>query len=210
MLHDDRRTGDYLAAVAQAVRPGDVVVDIGTGSGVMAIAAARAGARHVYAIEASDIAGVAERVFVANGVEDRVTLIPGWSRQVQLPEPADVLVSEVIGNEPLEEEILETTLDARRRLLKPDGRLVPNALTLFARPLLLPEIEARQRALGRSRAVPSYGIDFGHLLMQRQPAPSTHQPRRRWLQLAPWVRLRCSPSSTSPPSTSPRYALPPT
>ena len=59
MLHDDRRTGDYLAALAAAVRPGDVVLDIGTGSGVLAVAAARAGARRVYAVEASDIAEVA-------------------------------------------------------------------------------------------------------------------------------------------------------
>ena len=89
MLHDDRRTGDYLAALAEAVRPGDVVLDIGTGSGVLAVAAARAGARRVYAVEASDIAEVAERVFAANGVTDTVTLVPGWSREIELPEPAD-------------------------------------------------------------------------------------------------------------------------
>ena len=132
MLHDDRRTRDYLAALAEAVRPGDVVLDIGTGSGVLAIAAARAGARRVYAVEASDIADVAERVFAANGVEDTVTLVRGWSRTIELPERADLLVAEIIGNEPLEEEILETTLDARRRLLKPDARLIPHALTLLA------------------------------------------------------------------------------
>ena len=59
MLHDDRRTNDYIAALRDAVRPEDIVLDIGTGSGVLAIAAARAGARHVYAVEASDIADVA-------------------------------------------------------------------------------------------------------------------------------------------------------
>ena len=167
MLHDTRRTGDYLAAIAQAVRPGDVVLDIGTGSGVLAIAAARAGARRVYAVEASDIAEVAERVFAANRVTDRVTLIPGWSRTIDLPEPADVLVAEIIGNEPFEEEILETTLDARFRLLKPGACLIPNALTLLARPLLLPEAEARQRALGREaveRWRRLYAIDFEPLL----------------------------------------------
>ncbi len=71
MLHDERRTGDYLRALAAAVRPDDVVLDIGTGSGVLAVAAARAGARRVYAVEASDIAEVAARVFEVNGVQDR-------------------------------------------------------------------------------------------------------------------------------------------
>jgi precorrin-6B methylase 2 len=167
MLHDDRRTFDYLEALAAAVRPGDVVLDIGTGSGVLAIAAARAGARRVYAVEASDIAEVAERVFATNGVQDKVTLIPGWSRQIELPEPADLFVSELIGNEPFEEEILETTLDARRRLLKPGARLIPNALTLLARPLLIPDDEARQRAIGREavkRWRRLYGMEFQPLL----------------------------------------------
>ena len=174
MLHDTRRTDDYLAAIGEAVQPGDVVLDIGTGSGVLAIAAARAGAQHVYAIEASDIAEVAGRVFAANEVQDRVTLIPGWSRTIDLPEQADVLVSEIIGNEPFEEEILETTLDARRRLLKPGGLMIPNALTLLARPLLLPEEEARQRALGREaveRWRQRYGIDFQPLLGAAIPGP---------------------------------------
>jgi protein arginine N-methyltransferase 1 len=167
MLHDDRRTRDFICALTAAVRPGDVVLDIGTGSGVLAVALARAGAERVYAVEASDIAGVAAQVFEANGVLDRVTLVPGWSRQIELPERADLLVSEVIGNEPLEEEILETTLDARRRLLKPGARLVPHALELLARPLLLPEAEIRQRVFGRAaveRWRDLYGIDFQPLL----------------------------------------------
>ena len=152
MLHDDRRTGDFFAALAEAVRPGDVVLDVGTGSGVLAVAAARAGARRVYAVEASDISDVAERVFRLSGVAETITLVPGWSRHLELPEQADVLVAEIIGNEPLEEEILETTLDARRRLLKPGARLIPHTLTLLARPLRLPEGEARQRAIGPYRA----------------------------------------------------------
>ena len=175
MLHDERRTNDYLAALRAAVRPDDVVLDIGTGSGVLALAAARAGARRVYAVEASDIAEVAERVFAANGVGDQVTVLPGWSRVIELPEPADLLVAEVIGNEPLEEEILETMLDARRRLLKPGARLIPHALTLLVRPLLLPEAEVRQRTFGisaveRWRAL--YDIDFTPLLEAAIPGPT--------------------------------------
>jgi precorrin-6B methylase 2 len=174
MLHDDRRTGAYLAALAQAVRPGDVVLDLGTGSGVLAIAAARAGARRVYAVEASDIAEVAERVFAANGVTDTVTLVPGWSRELELPEPADMLVAELIGNEPFEEEILETTLDARHRLLKPGARLIPHTLTLLARPLRLPEGDARQRTIGRAaveRWRRLYGMEFQPLLDAAGPGP---------------------------------------
>jgi precorrin-6B methylase 2 len=174
MLHDDRRTGDYLAAISEAVRPGDVVLEIGTGSGVLAIAAARAGARRVYALEASDIAEVAARVFAANDVDDRVTLLPGWSRETELPEPADLLVAEIIGNEPLEEEILETTLDARRRLLKPNARLIPHELTLLARPLLLPAGEARQRAIGREaveRWRELYEMEFEPLLDAASEGP---------------------------------------
>ena len=196
MLHDDRRTGDYLAALAAAVRPGDVVLDIGTGSGVLAVAAARAGARRVYAVEATDIAVVAERVFEANGVQDRVTLVPGWSRQIELPEKADLLVAEVIGNEPFEEEILETTLDARRRLLKPGARLIPHALTLLARPVRLPEAELRQRAYGRAavdrwRAL--YGIDFQPLLDAAIPGPvhtiTEGEVVATWPQMGPPVVL---------------------
>jgi hypothetical protein len=174
MLHDDRRTNDYIAALRRAVGPDDVVLDIGTGSGVLAVAAARAGARHVYAVEASDIADVAERVFARNGVQDRVTLIRGWSREIELPERADLLVAELIGNEPLEEEILETTLDARRRLLKPGARLIPDRLELLARPLCLPDADARQRALG-PRALERwrelYGMEFQPLLDTASPDP---------------------------------------
>lgn len=196
MLHDERRTGDYMAAITEAVRPEDIVVDIGTGSGVLAIAAARAGARHVYAIEASDIAAVAGSVFGLNGVEDRVTLIPGWSRQVELPERADLLVAEIIGNEPLEEEILETTLDARRRLLKPGARLIPHALTLLARPLLLPDEEARQRAIGQAavgRWQSLYDMEFQPLLDAAVPGPvnmpTEAEVAARWPPVGPPVVL---------------------
>ena len=215
MLHDDRRTRDYLAALAEAVRPGDVVLDIGTGSGVLAVAAARAGARRVYAVEGSDIAEVAERVFAANGVDGRRHARSRLVAAVELPEPADVLVAEIIGNEPLEEEILETTLDARRRLLKPDARLIPHTLTLLARPVLLPEAEARQRAIGRDRGRALEGaLRNGVPAAPRRGAarpPSTCRQRRRWLRPGrPWARRSPSPRWIWRRSRTPRCAPAPT
>ena len=125
-----------------------------------------------------------------------MTLIPGWSRQIELPERADLLVAEVIGNEPFEEEILETTLDARRRLLKPDARLIPNSLTLMARPVRLPEAELRQRAYGRAavrRWRELYGIDFHPLLDAANPGPvhtvTEGEVVASWSQMGPPVEL---------------------
>ena len=158
------------------------MLDIGTGSGVLAVAAARAGARRVYAVEASDIAEVAERVFAANEVQDRVTLVPGGRGRSSSPSRPICWSPRSSATSRFEEEILETTLDARRRLLKPGARLIPNALTLLARPLLLPEAEARQRALGRAaveRWRGLYGIDFEPLLDAAIPGPRQHPDRGR-------------------------------
>jgi|SRR5215813_11552852 len=90
MLNDRRRTAGYLASIRDVVKPGDVVVDIGTGTGILAIAAVRAGARHVYAIEE---ARVARTLFEATGMTDHMTLIRGRSTEVRLPQRADVLTN---------------------------------------------------------------------------------------------------------------------
>lgn len=144
MLGDRDRTSAFLAAIGKVVRPGDVVLEIGTGTGVLALGAARAGARHVYTVETSGIAPVAAALFAANGYDDRITLIRGWSTQVAIPEPADVLITETIGHEPLSEGILGIAWDARERLLKPVARAVPARLRILALPVSLPASEQRR------------------------------------------------------------------
>ena len=138
MLNDRQRTSRYLAAIREVVRPDDVVVDIGTGSGILAAAAAAAGARHVYAIEATSVGSIAQAVFHDNGLADRITLMQGWSTQLTLPERADVLVSEIIGSEPLSERVLEVTADAVKRLLKPEARMVPARIRVLGLPVAVP------------------------------------------------------------------------
>ena len=174
MVSDTHRTDAFIAALEATVQPDDVVLDIGTGSGVLAVAAARCDARHVYAIEASDIATVAREVFVANDVAERVTLIEGWSTEVELPEPATVLVTETLGVEPFEEDILRTVIDARGRLLTPGARLIPQALQLTVQAVTVPDghrwssrIDRRTVDAWRDR----YGIDLEPLYEARRPTP---------------------------------------
>lgn len=175
MLNDRRRTAAFLAAVAAVVRPGDVVVEIGTGSGVLAVAAARAGAARVYAVEASAMADLAAEVFARNGVADRVTLVRGWSTRIELPERADVLIGELIGNDPWGERVLEAYADARRRLLVPAPRLVPRRVAVCGLPVTVPATELADR-LASARTVADwrswYGVDLGPL------ADAGHDPER--------------------------------
>ena len=140
MLNDRARTQAYIAALEAAVRPDSVVVDLGTGTGIMAATAARCGAKRVYAIEASGIANVARALYADNGFQDRITLLEGRSTEIELPERADILVSELIGTEALEEGALEYTRDAVARFLKPGAQLIPERLRVFAQPIELPSV----------------------------------------------------------------------
>ncbi|MFN2602793.1 MAG: 50S ribosomal protein L11 methyltransferase [Gemmatimonadaceae bacterium] len=167
MLDDKSRTNAFLGAITDVVKPGDVVVDIGTGTGILALGAARAGARHVYAIEGSEIGRAAKELFAANGFADRITLVPGWSTHVELPEKANVLVSEMIGNDPLEERIIEIFADARARFLAPDARVIPRGVRVLAAP-----VEVDQTKLEGTMFTPErtrewrnwYGFDFEKLV----------------------------------------------
>lgn len=134
MLGDQRRTHAFIDAIGVLVRPDDVVLDIGTGTGILALAAARAGARHVYAVEASSMAELAREVVRDNGYGDRITVISGWSTSIELPERASLLVTETIGNDAFEERIVSIVADAKKRLLLPDARIVPRVLRVLAAP----------------------------------------------------------------------------
>ena len=84
-LADASRISSYRAAITQVVRPGDVVVDLGSGTGILGLLACAAGAARVYAIDAGGMAEPARAIARANGFGDRVTVIDGWSRHVELP-----------------------------------------------------------------------------------------------------------------------------
>lgn len=137
MLADSARNRAYAQAIAAKVRPGDVVLDIGCGAGLTAMLAARAGAKHVYTCEQQPlIAAAATRVIAANGLSDRITVLPKWSHDVQIgidmPEPADVVISEIVDTVLLGEGALATLTHAMAALAKPGARAVPEHGTLRA------------------------------------------------------------------------------
>jgi hypothetical protein len=147
MLNDRVRTECFINAIKETVKEGDVVIDIGTGTGILAIAAARAGAKKVYAIEAGAMADIAQGVIESSGLSQKITLVRGWSTHIELPEKADVLISEIIGNEPFTEKVLQTFMDARKRLLTDAPRILPGAMKVFGLPVQIDESMLRNRIL---------------------------------------------------------------
>ncbi|KIC19787.1 50S ribosomal protein L11 methyltransferase [Leisingera sp. ANG-Vp] len=145
MLADTARNRAYAQAIAAKVRPGDVVLDIGCGAGLTAMLAARAGAKHVYTCEQQPlIAQAAARVIEDNGLSDRITVIPKWSHEIivgeDIPEPADVVVSEIVDTVLLGEGALATLTHAMAVLAKPGARAVPERGTLMARLVESPKL----------------------------------------------------------------------
>lgn len=156
MFADEARTGPYMAAIAAAVRPGDVVVEIGTGTGYFAVACVRAGARHVYAIEVNPAVALGPAIAAANGCADRITFIHGYSTRVNLPERGDVLLEDLRGLLPLLWGRIPSLVDARARLLKPGARLITVRDALFAAPCQCPDRVTPSLALGGDR---THGVD---------------------------------------------------
>ena len=134
MLADRARTKTFLRAILKTVKPGDVVLDLGSGTGLLAYYACMSGARKVYAVEAGPIIELAKAVCRHNGFQDQVTFLNDWSTNVELPEPVDVIVTETIGNVGFEEGILHWILDAKERLLVEGGRIVPSSVELVVAP----------------------------------------------------------------------------
>lgn len=139
MIADTARMNAYAAALRRAIAPTSVVVDIGTGTGVLALTACALGARRVIAIEPGPAIEVARESALVNGYADRIEFKRARSTEVELEEPADVIVSDLRGVLPLCGHHLEVVIDARRRFLRPEGALMPQRDLLMAAPVESPE-----------------------------------------------------------------------
>lgn len=132
MFADRQRHDAYEAALIASVKPGDVVLDIGTGIGVYAMLAAKLGARRVFAVESNPFVTLGPRLAAANGLADRVEFIEAMSTEIDLPEPVDVIVADLRGVLPYHEHNFASLRDARERFLKPGGVMMPTGDTIFA------------------------------------------------------------------------------
>jgi histone-arginine methyltransferase CARM1 len=136
MLQDSVRTGTYRKAVMDNAVDfqGKVVMDVGTGSGILAMFAARAGARKVYAVEASDMAHCARKLIAHNGLSDIITVLHGKVEEIEVKEKVDVIISEPMGFLLVHERMLESFVAARKLFMKPEGRMFPAVGTMFFLP----------------------------------------------------------------------------
>ncbi len=156
MFSDRLRRDAMLTSIRAIVRPGDVVVELGTGVGYFAVAAARCGAGHVYAIETNDAISLGPELAAANGCADRITFVHGHSRHQTLPELGDALIWDLRGSLPLVNDQIASVADARTRLLRPGARLQNMRDILFAAPTEGPR---RFRTELHDAADDSHGID---------------------------------------------------
>lgn len=143
MIADSARFAAYADAIQRAVRPGDVVVDLGCGPGIFALLACRAGAKRVHAVDAGEVIHFARQLAAANGFSDRIEFFHGDSRKMQLTERANVIVSDVRGALPLFGDALPSIEDARERFLVEGGLQIPRRDTIYAAILETPDYYKR-------------------------------------------------------------------
>ena len=130
-LADPIRHGKLRAAVGQLVQPGDRVVDLGCGSGVLGLLCLQHDAGFVDAIDQTAMLEAARTTFQRMDYADRVRLHQGSTYRVRLETPADILVCDHVGFFGIDYGLLDMLADARKRLLKPDGRILPRRVQLL-------------------------------------------------------------------------------
>ena len=131
MLSDEGRIAAFHQSIRTAVKPGDVVLELGTATGLMAFWAAQAGARHVHAVEPDPAIALARQSARDNGLAERITFHQTISSHLTLPERAEVVIEDMRGAMPCFKTHLPDVMDARARLLTPDAILICQRDTLF-------------------------------------------------------------------------------
>ncbi|MBW2256864.1 MAG: class I SAM-dependent methyltransferase [Deltaproteobacteria bacterium] len=163
-LLSDHARNEALIEVLRRHAPGNRVVEVGCGSGLMSCIAARLGARKVYAVEPTPLWEEAARLVRDNGLQDRVEVIPGMVQDLA-PREVDFAFSELLNADPFYEEVLDA-MEAVAPWVAPNGTLAPNRLRVWLALVRAPGSagEARKAREEVRRASAAFDLDVGHLL----------------------------------------------
>ncbi|MFT7172222.1 MAG: protein arginine N-methyltransferase 1 [Paracoccaceae bacterium] len=159
MLSDEPRMAFYHTAITRHIKSGDRVIDLGTGTGILAAFASRQGAEQVYAVDHSTIIEHAKRLAAENGIEN-VDFEDVHSSKFYLDEPVDVILHEQIGDFLFDEAMVPNVCDLRDRLLKAGGLILPSQFELFCEPMTLHD-DRRVPYIWELTDV--YGFDFSSM-----------------------------------------------
>ncbi|KAI4344090.1 hypothetical protein L6164_011360 [Bauhinia variegata] len=195
MLSDRVRMDAYYNAIFENKHHfnGKAVLDVGTGSGILAIWSAQAGARKVYAVEATKMSEHARALVKANNLEHVVEVIEGSMEDVTLPEKVDVIISEWMGYFLLRESMFDSVICARDRWLKPTGAMYPSHARMWFAPI---RTGMGERKLGDYQSAMDdwynfvddtktyYGVDMSVLTN-----PFSEEQKKYYLQTSLWNHL---------------------
>lgn len=151
-LADERKVAAYRAALAETVESTDVVLDLGAGTGLLGLLACEAGARSVVAVEQGPIIEYARQIAIDSGYADRITHFRCYSTELELATPVNVAVCDQIGGLVHDAGVLSQFADVRRRLLVPDGLLIPASFRIYLAPVTF---ESGRRAVDFWTSVPA-------------------------------------------------------
>ena len=190
-LADRSRVDALRRAIHAIVRPGDVVLDLGCGTGLLGLIACEAGASRVYAVDDGGMIEIARAIARASAFASRITHLPGHSTNITLPERAGVLVFDQIGRFGFEAGLLDLALDARRRLLQPGARMMPGPVTLHLALASSREIRSRIDFWGTKPG----GIDASAARLTAENTGYPIEPHDASLHSASAALMTLSPSS---------------
>lgn len=139
MLKDEVRTRSYRDSIYQNKHlfKDKVVLDVGCGTGILSMFAAKAGAKHVIGVDMSSIIQKAKQIVERNGLTSKITLLQGKMEEVEIPKDVipdgkvDIIISEWMGYFLLYESMLDTVLYARDTYLRQGGKIFPDKATIY-------------------------------------------------------------------------------